>query len=170
MVVSGVERGVRSKQRTRGLTLVEIMIVVGIIAMVAAMIIHRYTHVETTGGVAAAALELSNVSRALEQYHTDHNTYPGSLGWQTVTPALFGGAGNRYLYATPSGLDGTGYVMYLYGDGTYVMCENAIQVGADLQQFNRFTDDGMTFSATPVAGASYSLCDNPTYGVVEWRQ
>lgn len=91
----------------RGFTLVELMVVVAIIALLAAIIIPNYVHSRASAAVAQSEANMKQIATALELYYTDNQQYPAS---GTVTPALFTGGkagkggtvgGNPYLNATP---------------------------------------------------------------------
>ncbi len=63
--------------RQRGLTLIELMIVVSILAILAAIVIPRYSNANDSAKGSALASQLSTVKKALLLYKTDHNgDYP----------------------------------------------------------------------------------------------
>jgi len=149
-------RGKRS-----GLTLIEIMIVIGIISLVASLVITRYTHVQRTADIGSIATELHVVAGALDQYQHDTGAYPGSN--QGVGPALFGGAGNTYFNATPVTPDSASYLYALEPPPyAYIVCANEGFDGSELQGFKSYGSGG---AATPVTGTQYTLCTIPQLGV-----
>ena len=82
----------------RGFTLVELMVVVAIIALIAAVIIPNYVHARAQAAVAQTQANLKQIATALELYYGDNQAYPRA---GTVGPAMFGGATNPYMTATP---------------------------------------------------------------------
>jgi type II secretion system protein G len=82
----------------RGFTLVELMVVVAIVALLAAIIIPNYVHARAQAAVAQTQANLKQIATALELYYGDNQAYPKA---GTVGPTMFGGATNPYLTATP---------------------------------------------------------------------
>jgi general secretion pathway protein G len=93
----------------RGFTLVELMVVVAIVALLAAIIIPNYVHARAQAAVSQSEANLEEIATALELYYTDHEAYPAS---GNVTPALFGGVTNPYLSSTPT--NALGRQQYVY--------------------------------------------------------
>ena len=92
-----------------GFTLVELMVVVAIIALLAAIIIPNYVHSRASAAVAQSEANMKQIATALELYYTDNQQYPQNSA--DVSPALFAAGdattkstttgGNPYLNATP---------------------------------------------------------------------
>jgi general secretion pathway protein G len=101
----------REKRAERGFTLVELMVVVAIIALLAAIIIPNYVHARAQAAVSQSEANLKEIATALELYYTDHQTYPPS---GNVTPAIFGGSTNPYLTATPTNALGRQEYVYTF--------------------------------------------------------
>jgi general secretion pathway protein G len=95
----------------RGFTLVELMVVVAIIALLAAIIIPNYVHARAQAAVSQSEANLKEIATALELYYTDHQTYPPS---GSVTPAIFGGANNPYMSTTPTNALGREEYVYTF--------------------------------------------------------
>lgn len=74
----------RHKRGEGAFTLVEVMIVVGIIALLAAVIIPNLVRGRTTANEAAAKATLKSISTAMENYMAINTEYP------TTTTALLG--------------------------------------------------------------------------------
>jgi len=64
---------------SRGFTLLEAMLIVGIVAILAAIAIPSYeSYVERTR-VAKAVIDIANISSAVSRYETDNRAFPDSL-------------------------------------------------------------------------------------------
>lgn len=64
------------KQLCRAFTIIELLIVVAIIAILAAIAIPNLLEAQTKARVARAKADLSGITTALESYFIDHNAYP----------------------------------------------------------------------------------------------
>jgi type II secretion system protein G len=100
----------------RGFTLVELMVVVAIIALLAAIIIPNYIHARAEAAASGSQATMNQIATALEEYHNDQLAYPTTSG--SVDPALFGGTNNQYLTSTPSNSLNHGAYAYKYEAGT----------------------------------------------------
>lgn len=69
----------RSLNRNAGFTLVELMVVIAIIGLLAAVIAPKLFRAIGKGKRAAAKLQIKNIEGALGMYFTDHYEYPDSL-------------------------------------------------------------------------------------------
>ena len=70
-----MKRRVMAK-RSRGFTLIELMVVVMIIAILAALIVPRVVQRQSDAMRAKASSDISELDAALQQYHLDNDGYP----------------------------------------------------------------------------------------------
>ncbi|KAA1171712.1 prepilin-type N-terminal cleavage/methylation domain-containing protein [Marinobacter salinexigens] len=83
--------------RQSGITLIELMIVVAIIGIIAAIALPSYSRYVENARAADAKSALMSLANAMERYHTQNNTYVGA--------AVGNGAGDIFPAEAP--LDGS---------------------------------------------------------------
>lgn len=108
----------------RGFTLIELMIVLAIMGILAAIAVPNYTEYVTRGKITDATSTLSNLRVQMEQYYQDNRNYgaaacgvtmPAASRYFTFTCA-WGASGNNQTYlltATGSGGGMTGFAFTL---------------------------------------------------------
>jgi prepilin-type N-terminal cleavage/methylation domain-containing protein len=77
-----------AKQKQSGFTIVELLIVIVVIAILAAITIVAYNGIQQRSRVSTAQTQLSNLSKKLELYKVDNNVYPTS-GQNSVWRGMF---------------------------------------------------------------------------------
>ncbi|MCE5182170.1 MAG: prepilin-type N-terminal cleavage/methylation domain-containing protein [Betaproteobacteria bacterium] len=107
-----------------GFTLIELMIVVAIIGILAAIAVPSYKDYVIRGKVSEAPAQLATLRVKLEQYFQDNRTYVGACAAGTVAPLPTGGDAQYFTYtctlaastftATATGIaaQGTGGFVY----------------------------------------------------------
>jgi len=153
--------GCDARAKSKAFTLIEVMIVVGIISLLAAVAISRYYHALDVSDVATAKLQIKQISNAVASYRMDNHAFPLAGGGQTVvTPAIFGGNanGNGYMNGTPSrGPDIYWYWPPATGTSYYQICTN--------YRYDKSLLTGMVdANGGPLNAGPYLICYNDQYG------
>ncbi len=100
--------------RSRGFTLIELMIAVAIVAILAAIAIPSYSEYIRRGRITEAVSALSGMRVKMEQYFQDNRTYVGACVAGTIAPAPTDST--NFTYAC-SGLAATTYTVTATGQG-----------------------------------------------------
>jgi len=110
-----------------GFTLVELMVVVAIIALLAAVVIPNFVHARAQAAVSATEANMKQIATALELYYADHRTYPAING--PVGPDLFGGATpETFVLADPGVYDATTLTSLTAGAGGTAPCTTCTKI------------------------------------------
>jgi len=100
------DRTVHSKRNQEGFTLLEIMVVLVIIGVLAALVAPRFLERADEAKVEATKVQMKNIGQALKLYRLQHGKYPNSGdGLQVLTSGS-----KRYLDAIPKDPWGNDYV------------------------------------------------------------
>jgi len=106
----------------KGFTLIELMIVIAIIGILAAIAIPQFSAYRTRSYNLAAQSDLRNAATAQEAYFVDNQRYCGTV--ETLTGAAYGlHLSNGVTFAIDSATT-TGYVMRAWntsGDNSYII-------------------------------------------------
>ena len=110
------------KQKSRGFTLIEVMVVVVILSVLAAIIVPKVMDRPDTARLVKAKTDIRAIESALNLYKLDNFNYPSTdEGLQALVPKYLDrmatdGWGKPYLYLSP-GLHGDMDVYTLGADG-----------------------------------------------------
>ncbi|MDO5297657.1 MAG: prepilin-type N-terminal cleavage/methylation domain-containing protein [bacterium] len=127
-----------SRKRS-GFTLIELMIVIAIIAILAAILVPNFVRARAQGHLTACKSNLKNIGTALEMYSTDHaGRYP------SLTEGLTTGNNGGYLKIIPTcpaaGSDTYVYTSTMNPDVFTIYCSGSqhtvLDVSTNFPQFN----------------------------------
>ena len=106
----------------QGFTLIELMIVIAIIGILAAVAIPQLTGVRGEANVSAVQSELKNLQTSLEMYYVQNSSYPGALTDMSDISSgddiLSGPQGQSYNYSA-GGSNQTYTIDWTSADGNY---------------------------------------------------
>jgi general secretion pathway protein G len=125
------------KQRTRGFTLIEVMVVVVILSILAAIIVPRVMDRPDTARLVKVQSDIRALESALNLYKLDNFDYPTTEeGLEALVPKYVARLsndpwGNPYLYLSP-GLHGDMDVYTLGADGL----QGGTGINADIGNWN----------------------------------
>jgi len=116
------------RKTTSGFTIVELLIVIVVIAILAAISIVAYSGIQQRARDTERMAELSSLQKALEIYHAEKGGYPlcGSTSGPNLTPILTSGTAYdclvdelvpSYISAIPADPTNSGSYVYRYAPG-----------------------------------------------------
>src|SRR5438874_12949113 len=79
-----VELPAVSRVKRRAFTLVELLVVIGIIALLIGILIPVVSKVRASAYVADSKNWISQLSGAIERYHSDFHSYPGPIPYNQI--------------------------------------------------------------------------------------
>ena len=110
------------RNNEKGFTLIELMIVIAIIGILAAIAIPQFSAYRTRSYNSAAEADLRNAATAQEAYYVDNQTYCSSTS--TLIGTTYGLYLSKNVTLSISAASTSGYIMKAYhgsGDATFVI-------------------------------------------------
>ncbi len=101
----------KEKQKTRGYTLIELMMVVLITSIITAIAIPNYRQYVISARIPEATSQLTSYRFKMEQYYQDHQTYGKNLVCGVVLTNT-----ENFSYSCVAGSDGQSYVITAQGN------------------------------------------------------
>lgn len=132
------KRNKRSAVRASGFTIVELLIVIVIIAILAAITIVAYNGIQQRARDTQRKSDVANIVKALEAYYAVHGEYPGAAGWHSPTAGSWGAMGAAlvpaFVSSLPADPQGNGVRAYIADGREYAVFINSTYCGHTTQR------------------------------------
>lgn len=139
----------------KGFTLIEMMLVVAIIAVIAAIAIPSLAHARQNAIAAASQADLKQIATSLELYNSDSQNYPASGPISSTLP------GAKYLNNTPNspGQNGGAYTYTLAASGNeYTITDPATYDASSLGSLGKSSTPASGVATAPTGKCGASGC------------
>lgn len=124
-------------KRAPGFTLVELLVVLAVIGVLAAMLMMVANHVETKSIIQHAQAELGQIETAIDRYHAKYGFYPPSNGGgnDQINPLYYeligtttnaSGAGINFTTLDNASTVNAGTIQSVFGESAFMNCTKGI--------------------------------------------
>ena len=151
----------------QGFTIVELLVVIVVIGILAAITIVSYTGLSSKANVSSLQSDLSSAKKQLALYYIDHSAYPDSIGNDNCpSPAdskycIKPSSGNTFTYAPTAASNPQSFSLFASKNGTiYSISNNSSPISAyatggtvttdGSYRIHTFTTSGTLIVTTPV--------------------
>ncbi|MGB5251968.1 MAG: type IV pilin protein [Sedimenticolaceae bacterium] len=134
-------------KRQKGLTLIELMVVVAVLAILSAVAYPLYTNQVQKSRRADAKTALQTIALAQERFFTINGEYAGNLSTLQVSPDIQGGASDEGYYTitlTLAGADNEQFTVTAAAGGPQAADTDCAQFTINHQGVKTATDGGST--------------------------
>jgi len=145
------------KTKNRGFTIVELLVVIVVIGILAAITIVAYTGISGKASVASLQSDLASAKKQLSLYYVDHGAYPASIDATTKCPKDSGGTPDTKYCLKPS--NGNTFTHYPLGVLTS-------PDGFGLQASSGTTNYTITNNSSPVVMSSLAVTDSANWKAI----
>ncbi len=139
-----ITQGIIKRQKQSGFTIVELLIVIVVIGILAAITVVSYTGITQRANTAKAQTNAVAVKNVADAYYAEENVYPTALGHFTSGVATLP-AGITFI---ASGLDATN------GDDSIIYIPYGSGVGATIQYWDFSVGSAVTMDVGDVSGTA----------------
>lgn len=148
MFSTAIARHTRNLRHSRGFTLIEVMVVVAIVGILAAVAIPNYTDYVLRASLSDATSALSDARVRMEQFYADNRTYAGGgTGGCGVTLANT----DKFTLTCAPANAGQGFTVTATGSGGNT---NGFAYTINNQNIRTTTSWGSDWGSVPAAGAT----------------
>lgn len=156
-----IRSGLSSSGHIKGFTIVELLIVIVVIAILAAISVVAYTGIQNSAHDAAVKSDLANLAKQIQIYHAHTGVYPSALDNEQMS--LVNMSATKSSYSDNFYLNGTAYNLLVCTSNN--SSSSGFVVAAESKSGNVFINssrDGAVDAGHPLVSRA-TLC--PQYGV-----
>ena len=144
-----------------GFTIVELLVVIVVIGILAAITIVSYTGISSRANVSALQSDLTNASNQLKMYQIDHSTYPTSIDASNCPLDSLGVVDNSYCLKPSSGNS----LLYSSNNNSNPQTFSLYAINNSTSTKYRTTDSSSPIVATPVVATGGTITNVGGYRI-----
>lgn len=144
------------RNKNKGFTLIEMLVVITVIGLLAALILVGLSSFRTRGRDTRRIADLKEVQNGLEVYYMKNGVYPDVGSWEELETALRGAGAGNSIPRDPVNTDPYLY-RYCTNGQSYVLGAQLEDAGANQKLLDGDIDDATSYCNTPIS------CTDPVY-------